>query len=249
MTSEYSDSTHVNEEQPANYSRLYGVSIIYYGIGFMSGIVSLWFWAIFKIIAIAQPLFPHTPKPAREHYIAKNDVLNILGRLPANPIIGISHARLAQVKTLSFSFGANDWSIFYELGVAKCLQERLHPSTLASCKFLGRSFGGLVAYVMAVNQDALLMKRQLLKVAASCREQWCGELCGFLGTALEPLIVQVPAPERLFLSATKFPSMSTARFSTFENKEVCLNEQVIGECIAGLHVYPSGFSDTHTIRK
>jgi hypothetical protein len=52
---------------------------------------------------------------------------------------------------MSFSFGACEKTVFFELGVAFCLQEMIKPDVLKQSKFLGSSYGGIVATALSMD--------------------------------------------------------------------------------------------------
>ena len=126
---------------------------------------------------------------------------------------------------LSFSFSSSQWLVFYELGVAECLQDKLRRSVLDKCEFLGSSTGSLAATALALNLDINGLTRALMELSCQTCSRLLGPLSGLSGPLKEVLNSFIwpdvdNGYSRLFIQVSSFPFLQTHLATRFTDKQV-----------------------------
>jgi hypothetical protein len=97
----------------------------------------------------------------------------LLPDIPVSGFVGASLVDLSHIhvyssgnlsEQLSFSFGGCDSLILYELGVAHGISCMIKKQILRESKFLGSSFGAIVALALALNLDIHKVKEEVIKI-------------------------------------------------------------------------------------
>jgi hypothetical protein len=124
---------------------------------------------------------------------------------------------------LSFGFGACDWHVFYELGVALALSQILTPDILDHSHFLGSAGGSVVALAMVMNMDIQRLK-EALQQAYETQFQFLG--FNSPSNIFESILTQITpnnisrAGTRLFVSMTKDTNFEKVLKNQFTSKKV-----------------------------
>ena len=123
---------------------------------------------------------------------------------------------------LSFAFAAADWSVMYDIGAAKYIQQNLNESLLKSAVFVGSSNGSLVASYLATNTDVDLLREQVVNVARLNSNNLTGALylSEPLAQALQVVDYKDALMGKLQIHSTTIPSMQPNIFTNYTCKNV-----------------------------
>ncbi|CAM9761677.1 unnamed protein product [Choristocarpus tenellus] len=94
---------------------------------------------------------PTTPVP--EHSLPSDRSFRAWGDTTATPTVSVEDQDAHTLPAFNFSFAVGGWLMFYNFGVAKCLQDHHLHSVHPRQKFLGSSAGSLAAAGLALGAD------------------------------------------------------------------------------------------------
>jgi DNA-binding transcriptional regulator YhcF (GntR family) len=124
---------------------------------------------------------------------------------------------------LSFSFGACDWQVFYELGVASALSQLIKPEILRDAVYLGSSTGSVVALALALQLDMERVKEALTQLYEKQNRLFqFSSTSGVLDTVLKQLVPTdvSMARDRLLISLSKDSNFQHVFAQLFDSKQV-----------------------------
>jgi hypothetical protein len=124
---------------------------------------------------------------------------------------------------LSFSFGACDWEVFYELGVASALSQLMSPEILREAIFLGSSTGSVVALALALQLDLEKVREALQQLYENQNRLFqYNSTSGVLGTVLKQIVPTDVSKvhDRLFISLSKDSNFQPVFAQEFNSKQV-----------------------------
>lgn len=130
-----------------------------------------------------------------------------------------------QTEPLSFSFSSSGGMVFYDLGAAKCIRDKVKPSILSQSLFVGSSFSSVVAAAMAFDLDLDSLKDSLKGTSVKSSCQIFGPFSG-LSKPFRAILNAAEWPDvttgkdRLFLSLTNLPWFKHSSRCGFKDKKV-----------------------------
>ncbi|KAJ3114884.1 hypothetical protein HDU96_001502 [Phlyctochytrium bullatum] len=122
--------------------------------------------------------------------------------------------------------GSLEAEVAYAVGVAKEIRATLRETVVSQCKFLGSSFGAIVAVAMGLGLDLDLVLQLAVKLDSFSKQRLlfgAGRISSVLKTGLEELIpedLSAIAKDRVFISVTRLTSFDNEILSEFSCKKV-----------------------------
>jgi hypothetical protein len=176
-------------------------------------------------------------KPTIPHLLSSELPGESLLALPRDPLYGASLDRLEDLhiyssgwlsEPLSFSFSSKGWDVFYDLGAAQCVLDKLNKSIIEQSLFIGSSTGSIAAAAIVCNLSIVALKEKLIELNKNVSSFWSP----FIGISeyiqdwikLQDWFIGPENQKKLALSMTELPAMTNAVFQVDSSHVTDFNE-------------------------